>query len=512
MLGLASRIGWVFFSIATIALADTDRAAPPNALRLQNGWFVYKDRVIWGYAQRNAWWRPGERPNITRRDPGVIAPNRTEDLDKLTDNMIRFAYPGFEHNFGLWYDRRRDQHDTAPRKDDKVVPPFLEQPWARSESGRAWDGLPKYDLTQYNAWYFDRLKMFASLCDRKGAVFFHNFYLQHALLEADTHYCDFPWRPANCIQTTEMPDRVPAANAFYDVSHPLRRELHRAYIRKCLDELSPYSSVVHMLSEEYTGPASFAQFWLDVVSEWEKEKSRKVLIGIGATKDVLDVIAGDPRVSVVDLRYWWYKPDGSVFAPKGGIEVAGRYTSGRDASKTTPLAIYRQTQECRLRYPDKALIHRIEASRQQSLAFLFGGGSMLVRNMVYADAKDPIQYEVPPDSAIIQPTYDFLNRNLTRQLQAMTPQQSLINNPDSNFCLADAGRTYLVYAMAGGPIQLDLKTTAGEFRARWFDPRTGALRDAREVLVEAGAVQIFDCPSTEDWVLWLAADSITEAK
>ena len=84
--------------------------------------------------------------------------------------------------------------------------------------GTAWDGLPKYDLTKYNDWYFGRLREFAALCDSKGAILFHNCYMQHVLLETNAPYVDFPWRPANCIQDTGLPDRLPAANAFYDVS------------------------------------------------------------------------------------------------------------------------------------------------------------------------------------------------------------------------------------------------------------------------------------------------------
>lgn len=478
-------------------------SAAPEGLALENGWFTQDGRVIWGYGQRNAWWRPGERANLTRRDPNVVGPNRTEDLDKLTDNMVKFAYPGFEHNFGLWYDRRRDLHDTVRRQDDRAVPPFLEQPWARSDRGQAWDGLPQYDLTKFNPWYFDRLKAFAALCDRKHAILFHSFYMQHALLEADTHYVDFPWRPVNCLQATDMPDKIPAANAFYDVSHPLRRELHRAYIRKCLDELGGYHNIVHLLSEEYTGPASFVRFWLDTVAEWEREKSRKVIIGLGATKDVLDALAGDPRVSVLDLRYWWYKPDGSAMAPKGGIEVAGRYTSGADAAKTTPQAIYRQVSEYRLGFPEKGLIHRIEASRQQSLAFLFAGGSMLMRNMSYADKKDPPTYEEPPDSRILQPTYDFINQHLSRRLPRMVPVPALAADRENVFCLGEAGKEYLVYTLNGGSVSLDLSRVQGEFQAKWFDPRTGALSDAVDSSIRGGGAVTVQAPGGEDWILWL---------
>ena len=173
--------------------------------------------------------------------------------------------------------------------------------------GAAWDGLAKYDLAKYNAWYFERLREFASHCDRKGVLLLHNFYMQHALLETNAHYVDFPWRPANCLQQTDMPDHTPAANVFYDVDHPLRRKLHEAYIRKCLDELGDYSNVIHLCSEEFTGPLSFMQFWLDTVFQWEADTGKDVHVALSATKDVMDAVLADrkrqTRISTIDLPY-----------------------------------------------------------------------------------------------------------------------------------------------------------------------------------------------------------------
>jgi len=492
--------------LSILGIHQCVRADTPvtKGLHLVNGWFVHNNRVVWGYAQHNGWWRAGQRPNLTRHAPKQVGPNRTEDLHKLTDNMLRFAYPGFEHNFGLWYDRRRDAHDTKRRNDAKVIPPFLEQPWARSSQGRAWDGLAKYDLTKFNPWYFDRLKTFATLCDRKGTILFHNFYMQHALLEINAHYVDFPWRPTNCIQKTEMPDTKPAAKVFYDISHPLRRRLHRTYIRKCLDELGHYSNVVHLVSEEYTGPVSFMKFWIDTVNEWEREKGKKVIIAVGATKDVLDALADDHRVSVLDLRYWWYQPNGSLYAPQGGREVPGRYAAGYKSAQTTPAQIYRQIMEYRQHYPNKGIIHTIEASRQQTWAFLMGGGSMLIRRLEYADGKDPERYVAPPDSRIIQPTYDFINNNLSGRLQKMVPQKLVRNEQKNNWCLAENNQTYLVYTLKGGQVRLDLSGASGTFAAKWFDPRTGKLLNANKGVAKGGGIIEFDAPDSKDWALWLS--------
>ena len=497
-------------------------------LAVQNGWYVHNGRVIWGYAQHNGWWRAGQRANITRNAPGQIGPNRTEDLDKLTDAMLRFGYPGFEHNFGLGYDRRRDKHDTARRTDDKVEPPFLEQPWARSGRGTAWDGLSKYDLTKYNDWYFDRLKQFADLCDRKGTILFHNFYMQHALLEQQAHYVDFPWRPVNCLENTEMPDSIPAAGAFYDVSHPLRRKLHRAYIRKCLDVLGENTNVIFLCSEEYTGPLSFMQFWLDTVRQWERETHRQVHVGLSATKDVLDAILGDPEraaaVSTIDLRYFWYRPDRTLFAPEGGRQIPARFTGafnprwlatvraqtkqytnrgmGRIETTTTE-QVYRQIREYRDRYPQKAILHQLPATRQQAWVMLMAGGSMFVGQMPYPEKQDPPTYISPEHCQEIQPTYRFIRKHLATILPHMSANDKLVKSDKPAWCLADTNRTFLIYAVDGGCFQLDLSAASGHFAAKWFDPGTGEITEAVDGPVQGGNVVSFTAPDEQDWVLWL---------
>ena len=72
----------------------------------------------------------------------------------------------FDQNYGLWYDRRRDDHERVRRRDGDVWGPFYEQPFGRSGQGTAWEGLSKYDLKRPNAWYWSRLKEFAEKGNR----------------------------------------------------------------------------------------------------------------------------------------------------------------------------------------------------------------------------------------------------------------------------------------------------------------------------------------------------------
>lgn len=490
---LSKRSDWVLGMLATSIISNDEGSA--SGLSVQNGWYVDNGKAIWGYGQHNGWWRPGQRPNLARNALGQIGPNRTEDLDKLTDSMLRFGYPAFEHNFGLWYDRRRDRHDADRRTDANVVPPFLEQPWARSTEGTAWDGLPKYDLTKYNQWYFDRLKQFADLCDRKGTILLHCDYMQHALLEIPPHYVDFPWRPVNCLQDTGMPDNVPAANVFYDVSNPVRRALHRDYIRHCLDVLGYNTNVVFLCSEEYTGPLSFMEFWLDTIAQWEEEKGHDVHVCLSATKDVVDAIMADPMrskmISTIDLRSWWYEPDGRLLAPEGGKEVAGRYAGA--VSRTTPTQIHRQVTEYRRKHPAQALILGVPGTRQHAWAALMGGASLLVGQLPYPDQADPAEYISPELCRAIQPTYDFVRNHLASELPRMSPQDDLVKADRATWCLADVDRTYLVYSTAATSFQVDLSAATASFKTFWFDPRTGTLRQSSTV--KGGEEREFQVPS-----------------
>ena len=84
-----------------------------------------------------------------------------------------------------------------------------------------------------NAWYWSRLKEFAEKGSKDGLLLFHENYFQHNILEAGAHWVDCPWRSSNNINETGFPEPVPfagdkrifVADMFYDISHPVRREL-----------------------------------------------------------------------------------------------------------------------------------------------------------------------------------------------------------------------------------------------------------------------------------------------
>lgn len=386
--------------VATIDAIGIKKAVIPvlaPALQIKNGWLVRGDEVQTGKRTNVQWWSGGlqpsdiknAKPHITRFVPGRTGKGLTDDLNEVATEMKTTNTIAIEHNYGLWYDRRRDDHERIRRMDGEVWPPFYELPFARSGIGTAWDGLSKYDLTKYNKFYWGRLKQFADIADQNGLVLVHQNYFQHNIIEAGAHYADFPWRSANNINNTGFVEpvnyagdkRIFYAEKFYDLSNPVRKELHRKYIRQCLNNFKDNSGVIQLISEEYTGPLHFVKFWLDVIREWEKETGKHPIIGLSVTKDVQDSILASPAyaavVDLIDIRYWHYQADGTTYEPKGGQNLAPRqHARLLKPKKTSFEQVYRAVKEYKEKFPGKAVMYSGDSYPEFGVAAFMAGGSM----------------------------------------------------------------------------------------------------------------------------------------
>ena len=367
----------------------------------------------------------------------------------MTDTMKQRHVVALDHNYGLWYDRRRDDHERIRRADGDVWPPFYELPFARSGKDTAWDGLSKYDLTKYNPWYWDRLRHFADLADEKGLVLLYQDYFQHNIIEAGAHNADFPWRPANNINHTGFPEPTPyagdkrvfLAEQFYDTANPARHDLHRAFIRQCLDNFANNNGVIQLTSAEFTGPLHFMQFWIDNIRVWEQEKGRRELIGLSATKDVQDAILAEPVraavVDVIDIRYWYYQQDGKVYAPLGGQSLAPRQHERLLKPKRSSFEqVYRAVREYREQFPAKAVIYSADGSDAFGWAVFMGGGSLA---------------NIPP---VAEPGF-------LEAASQMAPVD-LPGKPAGQWALGGK-KGYIVYAGAGHE-KIDTRAVGGKFR------------------------------------------------
>ena len=83
----------------------------------------------------------------------------------------------------------------------------------------------------------------------------------------------------------------------------------------------------------------------------------------------------------------------------------------------------------------------------------------------------------------------------------MYPQNEIITSGERVYALAEAGRTYLFYAAAGGEFTAGIES--GEYTSMLFDPRSGESKDLGTQ--EGGSIN-FTMPDAQDWVLYLKSD------
>jgi hypothetical protein len=123
------------------------------------------------------------------------------------------------------------------------------------------------------------------------------------------------------------------------------------------------------------------QFWLDTIAEWEKETGKHAMIALAAPKDVQDTILADEKraavVDIIDIRYWWYQPDGTAYAPPGGQNLAPRQQlrlykpKGSSAEQAA-----RAVKEYREKFPDKPVIYSADGYDRFGKAARDAGGSL----------------------------------------------------------------------------------------------------------------------------------------
>lgn len=461
-----------------------------SKVEIKNGWLTYNGKVITGKQANVQWWRGSLRDHdiknasahVTRFAPGRIGTGFTDNLNEVVDSFKNDNVIALEHNYGLWYERRMDDHERTRRIDADVWPPFYEQPFTRTGKGLAWDHLSKYDLTTYNSWYWSRLKQFADLAEPNGQLLINQQYFQHNILEAGAHWSSSPWRSANNINDTGFPEPVPyagdkrifMAEQFYDVSNKNRKKLHQQFIRKSLENFHDNSNVIQLTSAEYTGPLHFMEFWLDEIQKYKNETSSAGIIGLSATKDVQDAVLKNTEraktVDLIDIRYWHYREDGTAYAPEGGKNLAPRQHARKMRSgKETEEQVYRAVRQYRDTHPNKVVLYSTNGSPRFGWAVLMAGGSLP---------------NIP-------------NVNITGFYKSLSNMKANTNEDynSKSWSLQNKGESYLFYLKDTKTVEVDLSIFQGTYDVFWIDLSSGNV--ISKSMIKGKTIQTLSAPSAQ---------------
>lgn len=125
-------------------IISNKKTSVQSGVTIVDGRIQMDGALLVGGSHTTPWWNGKLKTNflkkaspaITRFVPGREGLGLTDRIDSVIDFMKQKNILVFDQNYGLWYDRRRDDHERVRRRDGDVWGPFYEQPFGRSGQGR----------------------------------------------------------------------------------------------------------------------------------------------------------------------------------------------------------------------------------------------------------------------------------------------------------------------------------------------------------------------------------------
>jgi hypothetical protein len=379
-------------------------------------------------------------------------------------------------------------------------------PWIKkTESG-------KYDLSQWNSVFFDRLKSYINEADKNGIVvevtLFTSYYTNH-------QWSTSPFNPKNNIQGF---DSI-SFKQVNTVNNGALMEIQEKYVRKVVQELNGFGNVFFEIQNEpwsdnplfaekisstdtLTHPANWQQIvetakpesleWqkkiAQIIAEEETQLPNTHLIAQNISNFKNKIKNPNPNISIFNFHYAY---------PETAYEnLYLNKVIGLDETGFMP--------------------HQDILYRSQAWKFMLAGGA-IYNNLDYSfivgkeDGTHPIDSVTPGWS---HPKYrkqmkimkDFIESfNFIR----MKPDNSILLVIKGNIAdfqvLAETGKQYAIYFEKAKSASIELVIPNGKFNAEWLYPISGIKTKTENLTSNNGKIAI-TCPDfDEDVVLRLVS-------
>ncbi|MHB0956386.1 MAG: DUF6298 domain-containing protein [Pirellulaceae bacterium] len=351
--------------------------------------------------------------------------------------------------------------------------------YARTGPGTALDGKPKFDLDQFNAEYFERLRSRVAAAGDRG------IYVSVMLFQGWSiynHGYGNPWplhpfnKANNINQIDGDPDKDGEGQEVHTLQVPAVTRLQEAYVRKIIDTLNDLDNVLYEITNE---TALFSADWqyhiIRYIKEYQATKPKQHSVGITAfdsgREGAMDALFASPAD--------WISPqnDGS----------SGDYMDDPPAADGRKV-ILSDTDHLWGVGGDRAWVWK---------SFTRGHHTLYMDPLHKAHWVRSSEAEMQGVRQAMGDTRRFAER---MNLGAMIPHNALAS---TRYCLADPGKEYLIYqAKADDAFTVELP--GGTYQYEWINPSLGKTATAGQLEAPAGSRQ-FKPPFATDAVLYLKA-------
>jgi len=358
-------------------------------------------------------------------------------------------------------------------------------PWRRTGAGIASDGKPRFDLTQFDPAYFERLRSRVIAAGERGiyvsVMLFEGYGVEFHRQPSD----GYPFDAGNNINGVSAP-----GTTSQDFSRPQVTAFQDAYVRKVIDTVNDLDNVLYEIANEAGAYSTRWQYhMISLVKGYEATRTKQHPVGMTAQYS-----GGSDRVLFASDADWISPLD--ALPP----EASGKKVVINDTDHSY---IY---QQMKAGGPPAQIAWAWENfARGNNIAFM---DPYLVvwpgRNAPNGNQLDPY-WDVLRDALM-----DVRSYAVKVDLSAMTPHGDLIVG--GGFCLARPGAQYLVFTPAAGRRRdravawvfgrhFTLATVPGSYTYEWFDPQAHAVTARGAVTI--GDTATFSVPISGASVLWL---------
>lgn len=416
----------------------------------------------------------------------------------FTDDRGKAIYLTGSHTWNSW----QDWPSGHPPLDFDAYLDFLQQykhnflklrvweematsplPFARTGPGDALDGAPKFNLTQFNQEFFDRLRQRA-IAARDRGIFVSVMMFQW---REDAH------QPSNNphFQLTNHPfhrdNNVNGIHAdrngdgkgeeMHTLGNDSLQAIQEAYVRKVVDTVNDLDNILYEISNE---------------SPSESEPWQHRMIQVIRTHE-----AGKKQHPIMMSLMWPGGDDSQLFASPADAISPGGHSGWTDPPQMDGAKVM-------LSDPDHYGYPNFMGDRYWVWKTFARGGHPIPLDVLpetlaghnsggYADRAD--QNELDAMRRAMGHTRTYAER---MNLLGMVPRGDLSS---TEYALANVGQEYLVYQPNSGAFSVNLSDAPGTFSVEWFNSSAGTAISAAPVT--GGAMRTLSPPFDGHAVLYL---------
>ncbi|PYY21555.1 MAG: hypothetical protein DMG62_17695, partial [Acidobacteria bacterium] len=368
-------------------------------------------------------------------------------------------------------------------------------PWQRTGSTNASDGLPAFDLANFDQSYFDRLRARVLQLQQNGIYAIVQLFDGLQLTDNRCAGDGYPFSAGNNVNNVDDGGgtgsmTMTAPNAITDFQD--------TYVKRVIDTLNDLPNVLWEVSEE--APINSGSWWqghmIDLIHSYESTQSMQHPVGF----PTLDINNGSQDSTLYNSKADWVAPKARI-SPTSSCGTLG-----------TPL--------CKVDINDSDHSYfgmwkdNVQANRNYLWENFVNGNGVIFMDpySVFWSTDNRNLCRNPVNGVCDAPDtrWDNLRDNMGKgivsyanrmNLAAMSPHPELSS---TGFALANPGVEYLVYE-PGSPSTFTVSLVPATYIYEWFNPSSLTVASTGTITVSAPGNQPFTQPFSGDAVLYLVA-------